>query len=66
MGNMIDRIRFGAVADFLDFTPSFPWFPWIFNIADSAVVLGAALLALELFIESDENKNLPNNNVESN
>lgn len=66
MGNMIDRIRFGAVADFLDFTPSFPWFPWVFNIADSAVVLGAALLALELFIGNEENKNLPNNNVESN
>lgn len=64
IGNMIDRIRFGAVADFIDVTPSFPWFPWVFNIADSAVVLGAALLALELFIGSEENKNLPNNNVE--
>lgn len=63
IGNMVDRIRFGAVADFLDFTPIFPW---VFNIADSAVVLGACLLALEIFLSKEEDKNLPNNNVESN
>lgn len=68
IGNLIDRIRYGAVVDFLDFSGLY--FPWVFNIADSAVVGGAILLGLELFLNPEtENKpkqNLPNNNVESN
>ncbi|MGI6576207.1 MAG: signal peptidase II [bacterium] len=39
VGNLIDRVRFGYVIDFFDFRI------WpVFNIADSAVVVGVALL----------------------
>ena len=43
--NLIDRVRFGAVADFLDFHGLF--FPWVFNVADSAITVGVALLLLD-------------------
>lgn len=43
LGNVIDRLRFGAVADFFHFhVGSFSW-P-AFNVADSAICLGVALL----------------------
>jgi len=46
-GNLIDRARFGAVVDFLDFY----WRGWhwpAFNVADSAISVGVALLALRM------------------
>ncbi len=44
IGNMIDRFRLGYVVDFIHFKiPSFN-FPYIFNVADSCVVVGAILL----------------------
>ena len=42
-GNLIDRLRFGGVTDFI----SISWWP-AFNIADSAVVVGAILIAYSL------------------
>ena len=48
IGNVIDRIRLGAVTDFLDFSRM--WFPWVFNIADSAISVGAVLLIWDLFM----------------
>jgi signal peptidase II len=45
VGNAIDRARFGAVADFLDFKALY--FPWIFNVADSAITVGVILLLLD-------------------
>ncbi len=43
LGNVIDRVRFGAVADFFYFhVGSFSW-P-AFNIADSAICIGVAIL----------------------
>ncbi|MEZ5994925.1 MAG: signal peptidase II [Hyphomonadaceae bacterium] len=56
LGNVIDRIRFGAVADFLDFNGL--WFPWVFNVADAAITVGAILLALDMvfFAESEPGK----------
>ncbi|MFB5066314.1 MAG: signal peptidase II [Candidatus Wallacebacter cryptica] len=45
IGNLIDRIRIGAVIDFIDIT-IFP----IFNIADMSIVAGVALLFLEVLI----------------
>ncbi len=41
LGNVIDRIRLGYVVDFIQVG----WFP-VFNFADSAICVGAALLAL--------------------
>ena len=46
--NLIDRVRFGAVADFLDFHGLF--FPWVFNLADSAISIGVVLLLLDSFV----------------
>ena len=45
IGNLIDRVRLGAVADFLDFSQLY--FPWVFNVADSAITVGVILLLLD-------------------
>jgi signal peptidase II len=45
IGNLIDRVRLGAVADFLDLQALY--FPWVFNIADSAITVGVVLLLLD-------------------
>ncbi len=46
VGNIIDRIRLGAVADFFDFHVSgYHW--WAFNVADAAVVGGVAFIVLD-------------------
>jgi len=47
VGNLIDRIRFGEVVDFLDvYIVSYHW-P-AFNVADSAITVGAAILIVVL------------------
>jgi signal peptidase II len=48
VGNVIDRIRFGAVADFIDVSALH--FPWIFNVADSAITVGIGLLLLDMLM----------------
>ncbi len=48
IGNVIDRIRLGAVIDFLDFSGLY--FPWVFNVADMGVTVGVALLVLDSLI----------------
>ena len=48
IGNLIDRVRFAAVADFLDFSGL--WFPWVFNIADCGVTVGITLFLLDSFV----------------
>ncbi len=45
VGNAIDRIRFGAVVDFLDFSQMM--FPWVFNVADAGITIGVVLLLLD-------------------
>jgi|KBSSwiStaDraftv2_1062776.scaffolds.fasta_scaffold11159_2 signal peptidase II len=52
IGNVIDRIRFGAVVDFLDFSRL--WFPWIFNVADAAITVGVVLLLLDMLLQDRE------------
>jgi len=48
LGNLLDRVRFGEVVDFLDFyVGSYHW-P-AFNVADSAISVGACLLLYEIF-----------------
>lgn len=55
LGNLIDRFRFGYVVDFIEWY--YKGFSWpIFNIADSCIVLGAALLILFSFGKRDEIK----------
>lgn len=62
LGNVIDRARFGAVVDFLDFSgPWFGWtvggwpvgFPWVFNVADASISVGAVLLAADMLLSGE-------------
>lgn len=48
LGNLIDRLAYGHVVDFLLFHWNEHYFP-AFNIADSAITVGAALLILDSF-----------------
>lgn len=47
IGNLIDRATTGAVVDFVDVYWS-SWHFWAFNIADSAITVGACLLILDM------------------
>jgi len=49
LGNGLDRMRHGAVVDFLDFV-FWGWHYWTFNIADSCIVCGAILLGLSFLL----------------
>ena len=59
LGNVIDRLRFGAVVDFLDFH-LFEYHWPAFNVADSCIVLGVAgLIIHSVFLEKRvENLNM--------
>jgi signal peptidase II len=52
LGNVIDRLRFGEVVDFLDLHAR-GWHWPAFNVADSAITVGAALLILEGFVHRE-------------
>ena len=52
LGNLIDRLRYGSVVDFLDFHAQ-GWHWPAFNVADSAITLGAALIILEGFLHHE-------------
>jgi len=54
IGNLIDRAMTGAVVDFIQLYYSTYYFP-AFNIADSAITVGAGLLILDMFMESKRN-----------
>jgi len=48
LGNVIDRLRFGAVADFLDFHLMGYHF-FVFNVADAAISIGVVLIVIDSF-----------------
>ena len=50
VGNIIDRLRFGAVADFLD-VHAFGWHWPAFNVADAAIVVGVLLLLADALFQ---------------
>ena len=52
LGNVIDRVRFGCVADFLDVHAG-GWHWPAFNVADSAITVGAVLLVFEGFFHRE-------------
>lgn len=45
VGNLYDRVAYGYVVDFIDFSGLY--FPWVFNVADAAINVGVALLLLD-------------------
>jgi signal peptidase II len=48
LGNLVDRVAYGAVADFVHvFVGRFSWY--VFNIADAAIVVGVVLLMYDTF-----------------
>ncbi len=49
--NLVDRLRLGHVADFIDVS-GVGFFPWVFNVADSAISIGVALLILDSVLPS--------------
>jgi len=59
IGNVVDRIRYGAVFDFLD-VHAFGWHWPAFNIADSGITIGVALLCVDaLFLTQRSAKKSP-------
>ena len=52
LGNLLDRIRFGQVIDFIDIYYQ-NWHWYTFNIADIAICIGAAILMLTLFVKGN-------------
>jgi signal peptidase II len=52
LGNLWDRIALGYVVDFLDFH-ALGWHFWAFNLADSAITVGAGLLILDSLRSAD-------------
>jgi len=54
VGNLIDRLRYGEVVDFLD-VHLWGGYTWpTFNVADSAIVLGVGMLLVDVFrVEED-------------
>ncbi len=64
IGNMIDRIAYGYVIDFIDFI-FLPFWKWIFNVADTFVCVGAALLVLIYIIHEVKNKKEKNDDVKT-
>jgi signal peptidase II len=51
IGNVVDRVRFGAVLDFLDFH-AFGYHWPAFNVADGAITVGAALIVADSLLGS--------------
>ena len=56
VGNLIDRFSYGYVVDFLDFYWKSSHFP-AFNVADSAISVGASLLVVDIYIQRRREKN---------
>lgn len=64
LGNLIDRVLFGYVIDFLDFYVGNSHWP-AFNIADSAIFVGAAFMVIESYQSGKKEKLAEANKLES-
>lgn len=56
LGNLIDRILFGYVIDYLDFLIFNYNFP-VFNLADSFIVIGCIMLIINSYLRGDNHEN---------
>jgi signal peptidase II len=50
--NLIDRVMYGYVVDFIDVSRLH--FPWVFNVADSGINVGVALLLIDSFLYGEK------------
>jgi lipoprotein signal peptidase len=55
IGNVIDRVRFGAVVDFVD-VHAWGWHWYVFNIADAAIVCGVLALVGDALIRPESKR----------
>lgn len=60
VGNLIDRIRYGKVVDFIDIDiPDIPFLGitrwWTFNVADAAITCGLVIFVIGIFLRSRHN-----------
>ncbi len=56
LGNIVDRIRYGAVFDFLDFHLGIHHWP-AFNLADSCICIGAAIIIIHSLVYPEKKRN---------
>ena len=56
LGNVIDRVRFGAVVDFIQWHAAGFYWP-AFNVADSAISVGALLLIVATLTQKEQKDN---------
>ena len=55
LGNLYDRLKYGYVRDMIHALPRWPGaFPWIFNVADSMLCVGVALMIVYSFLHNPE------------
>ncbi|MEM8770250.1 MAG: signal peptidase II [Pseudomonadota bacterium] len=52
LGNLYDRLAYGYVVDFLDFSGLM--FPWVFNVADAAINIGVACLLVDAYLTREK------------
>ena len=63
LGNILDRVRFGHVVDFLDLHFG-DWHPFlVFNVADAAITIGVLLLVLRAVLTREKNDPAENANA---
>jgi signal peptidase II len=54
LGNLYDRIVYGHVRDMIHILPAWPrLYPWVFNVADSLLCVGVALMLVYSFIQGE-------------
>ena len=59
LGNLVDRVVFGHVVDFVLVHWQHRWYFPAFNVADAAITLGAILLALDMFKSNKSGETTP-------
>jgi signal peptidase II len=58
LGNLYDRIMFGHVRDMIHALPRWPnLYPWVFNVADSLLCVGVAVMLVYSFVYGDKPRN---------